>query len=322
MKRDLRRSEGSHSVFVRPETLRLSITSSDSQPLFCLTMRYLISYSTLPKSWKSGPISQVLEQFIESYNGSTGKDNPLVASDMHMALRESNGEKSKSLTLPSDAIVIEKIPDRGDVYIMHGAAKTVAELQKEEEQAKAEQEEQLKNTVQCTHFGCHNRFPRGGPYPTCHYHKSPPVFHETAKFWSCCPHKKAYDWETFQEIPGCETGICSEVKDEDQKMFLGGTDLREQAGDTVKLKSIDDFNKAQAAGSDAAPVLERLEAVMGELGVEKELFAQVLEGIRNDATAKIGNVGEAALLEEVKSQLGAELKKAMKSIAAQQLRIK
>jgi hypothetical protein len=34
-------------------------------------------------------------------------------------------------------------------------------------------------------------------------HKSPPVFHETAKWWSCCPQKKAYDWETFQDIPGC-----------------------------------------------------------------------------------------------------------------------
>lgn len=262
-----------------------------------------------------------MEQFVESYNGSVGKDNPLTASEMHLALRESDGEKSALISLPSDAVVIEKIPDRGDVYIMHGAAKSVADIQKEEDEAKAAKESEMKNTVSCTHFGCQKRFPRGGPYPECHYHKAPPVFHETAKFWSCCPHKKAYDWESFQEIPGCETGICSEVKDDNQKLFLGGTDLREQAGETVKLKSIDDFNKAQAAGgADAAPVLERLQMVLGELGVEKELFNQVIDGIRKEAADEVGG-NEALLLEEVKNQLGGKLKQAMKSIAAEQLRL-
>ena len=280
-------------------------------------------FRTLPKSWKTGPTSQVLDQFIESYNGSTGKDKPLVAADMHFAIRESDGESHKLIQLASDAVVIDCMPDRGDVYIMHGAAKSLAQVEQEEAEAKAAKEEELKNTVQCTHFGCRNRFPRGGPYPECRYHKAPPVFHETAKFWSCCPHKKAYDWETFQDIPGCETGTCSETKDEGQKLFLGGTDLREQAGDTVKLKSIDDFNKAQAAGgADAAPVLERLEAVLGELGVEKELFDQVMEGIRSDVASSASGASEAELLEETKRQIGHKLKTAMKSIAAERLRLK
>jgi hypothetical protein len=288
--------------------------------ILCLVTGCL--YRTLPKSWKTGPTGQLLEQFIESYNGSTGKDVPLTASDMHLAIRESDGEKSKIKQIASDAIVIDCIPDRADVYIMHGKAKSLAEVEKEEADAKAAHAAMLKNTVQCTHFGCQNRFPRGGPYPECHYHKAPPVFHETAKFWSCCPHKKAYDWETFQAITGCMTGTCTEVKEDDQKLFLGGTDLREQAGETVKLKSIEDFNKAQAAGGDAAPVLERLQVVLGELGVEKELFDQVVDGIRSDVASN-GAVGasEAQLLEETKSRIGETLKKAMKSIAAERLRL-
>lgn len=243
---------------------------------------------------------------------------------MHLEVREHDGEKSSIVSLPSDAVVMEKIPDRSDVYIMHGPAQSLAELQKQQDDAKAAHEAHLKNTVACTHFGCHNRFPPGGPYPECHYHKAPPVFHETAKFWSCCPHKKAYDWETFQEIPGCETGVCSDVKDDSQPQFLGGTDLREQAGETVKLKSIDDFNKAQAAGgSEAAPVLERLQSVLVELGVEKELFDQVVEGLRKEAVAKVGGgSSEAQLLEQVKSDIGEGLKRAMKTIAAEQLRLK
>jgi hypothetical protein len=39
-------------------------------------------------------------------------------------------------------------------------------------------------------------------------------------------------------------------------------------------KGIDDFNKSQEAGSEAAPVLERLQGVMEEVGIEKELHNQ------------------------------------------------
>lgn len=110
-------------------------------------------------------------------------------------------------------------------------------------------------------------------------------------------------------------------EDEDQKMFLGGTDLREQAGETVKLKSIDDFNRAQAAGgADAAPVLDRLQSVLEELGVEKELYTQVVEGFTKDLKGTVAN--DADLLEAIKAELGAKLKDAMKSIAAEQLRLK
>ena len=195
------------------------------------------------------------------------------------------------------------------------------EYAREEQETRAKREQELKNTVQCTRFGCKNRFPRGGPYPDCRYHKSPPVFHETAKFWSCCPNKKAYDWEDFQNIPGCQTGKCTEVKESEGKQFLGGTDLREQAGEAVKLKSIDDFNKAQAAGgADAAPVLGRLGKALEEIGVEKDLFEQITEGIKNDLSSR--HSSDAELLEAVKTELGSKLKAAMKSIAAEQLRIK
>lgn len=148
------------------------------------------------------------------------------------------------------------------------------------------------------------------------------MFHETAKFWSCCPQKKAYDWDDFQNIPGCCTGVCSEVKDDDgQKMFLGGTDLREQAGEQVKLKSIDDFNRAQAAGgADAAPVLDRLQNVLVELGVEKELYEQVVDAFTKELKTQTSS--DVELLEAVKSEFSAKLKDALKTIAAEQLRIK
>jgi hypothetical protein len=39
-------------------------------------------------------------------------------------------------------------------------------------------------------------------------------------------------------------------------------------------KGIDDSNKSQEAGSEAAPVFERLQGVMEEVGIEKELHNQ------------------------------------------------
>lgn len=137
---------------------------------------------TLPKSWKTGPTSKLLAQFVESYNANESfAANPLSEDDLHLEIRQQVGEKSELLPLASDDIVIEKIPDREDVYICHGPSRTLASIEDERQEEKRKKEEMLKSTVACTRFGCNQRFPKGGPYPDCQYHKSPPVFHETAK---------------------------------------------------------------------------------------------------------------------------------------------
>ena len=40
----------------------------------------------------------------------------------------------------------------------------------------------------------------------CHYHVGGPVFHDTAKYWSCCSHKKCFDWDDFMKVPTCTVG--------------------------------------------------------------------------------------------------------------------
>lgn len=279
---------------------------------------------TLPKSWKSGPVSNLLQQFVESYNAKHAELNPLAEADLHLAQRcqvVPTSEKTEMVAICSDAIVLDEIADRADVYICHGPSQTIEERSIQKQKADDERQAKLQSTVSCTHFGCQNRFPRGGPYPECRYHRLPPVFHETAKYWACCPTKKAYDWDDFQSIPGCEIGRCTEVKDQGQKLFLGGTDLREQAAEASKLKSIDDFNKAQSAGgAEAAPVLERLQSVFQEMGIERELFDQVVNGLKEEHSKTCAS--DAELLQSVLTDLSSKLKVSMKSIAAEQLRIK
>jgi len=288
---------------------------------------------TLPKSWKTGPTSRLLGQFVESYNGGKeGQLNTLEADKLHLSIRHSttnsDAEESTELKdLPSDGIVVELIPDRDDVYICHGPSRTSEEINAERQAQIEKEKEAVKHLSKCVHFGCNKRFPKGGPYPECQYHTGPPVFHETAKFWSCCPNKKAYDWEEFQSLPACQSGTCTDVRDEEsdkQKQFLGGCDIREKMNGGPKLRSIDDFNASAAAGgSEGAPALERLRNVLEELGVENELFDQVLEGIKKDVIAKTGSAeDDASVVDEVCKDLGGKLKNAMKAIAVEQLRIK
>ena len=272
---------------------------------------------TLPKSWKTGPTSKLLAQFIEHYNESLGlKQNLLEIREMHLAIRQNES----LVALCSDAVVIEVIPDRADVYVLHGASVTLDESQANAATLKAQAEHAKATNVACTHFGCKNRFPPGGPYPSCKYHKMPPVFHETVKFWSCCPSKKAYDWSDFEAIQGCCEGACTEIKEEG-KQFLGGTDLRQELNGGPKLKSIDDFNMAHAAGgANAAPLLEKLQSVLEDLGVERELFDQVVSGMRTELEPQVA--GEPELLQAIVEQLGGKLKAAMKAVAVDQLRMK
>eukprot|EP00527_Entomoneis_sp_CCMP2396_P007806 CAMPEP_0198143618 /NCGR_PEP_ID=MMETSP1443-20131203/8570_1 /TAXON_ID=186043 /ORGANISM="Entomoneis sp., Strain CCMP2396" /LENGTH=302 /DNA_ID=CAMNT_0043806881 /DNA_START=39 /DNA_END=944 /DNA_ORIENTATION=+ len=281
---------------------------------------------TLPKSWKTGPSQKLLDQFIETYNAAFD-GNQLTASEMHLSLRKTldggsvGGGKSEMVDIPSDGVVVNYIGDYADVYVQHGASTSLAEQQAKEEEEKRESKKLLQNSSACTHFGCKKRFPKGGPYPACTFHEAPPVFHETAKFWSCCPNKKAYDWETFQEIAGCQTGTCTDVKEPEQKLFLGGTDLREKIAGEAPLKSIDDFNKSKAAGgADAAPVLDRFQSVCLELGIELELYQQVLNGIQSGVVKNSGeSLTEPEVIEAVKTELGKKLKDTMKGIAAEQL---
>jgi hypothetical protein len=277
----------------------------------------------LPKSWKNGPTSKILTQFVESYNAAgQGLTHPLSESDLHLAQRVSTDDGSLEYSpLASDAITIDVIEDRDDVMIQHGASQTLAEMEAEQKAKDDLKKKELEGTAKCTRLGCNNRFPKGGPYPECSYHKSPPVFHETVKFWSCCPTKKAYDWDEFQAIPGCCTGTCTEVKeDENEKLFLGGCDLRGAAVEASPLKSIEDFNKGPEEGQTLAPVLDRLKDIMGEIDIENELFDQVLDGIKKEVGKSIKE--ESELEKAVTIELGQKLKKAMKSIAVEQLRIR
>ena len=63
-------------------------------------------------------------------------------------------------------------------------------------------------SARCQRKGCQKTFTVSENNPTaCRFHKGQPIFHDTAKFWSCCPDRKCYDFDDFLAVPGCEIGL-------------------------------------------------------------------------------------------------------------------
>lgn len=62
-------------------------------------------------------------------------------------------------------------------------------------------------TAKCQNKGCQQVFTVADNNATsCTHHKGQPVFHDAVKLWSCCPHKKCYDFDEFMAVAGCTQG--------------------------------------------------------------------------------------------------------------------
>jgi len=62
-------------------------------------------------------------------------------------------------------------------------------------------------TATCKRKGCQKDFIVIDNHPTaCRYHRGEGVFHDTKKFWACCPNIVKYDFDSFLAIPGCCEG--------------------------------------------------------------------------------------------------------------------
>jgi hypothetical protein len=135
-------------------------------------------------------------------------------------------------------------------------------------------------TVRCKRFGCGIYFNPADREVPCSYHTKAPVFHETAKFWSCCQNRKAYDWDEFMSIPGCASGFCHEDPPEmrEQKKFLGGCDMRNEHA-PIRLDGPEEV-------LDARKKLDRLKAGLVACGVDEALF----EKAWGRAAAKYGGL--------------------------------
>eukprot|EP00941_MAST-03F_sp_MAST-3F-sp1_P001226 g1226.t1 len=64
----------------------------------------------------------------------------------------------------------------------------------------------------CMNKGCGQYFFTKDNAPqACRYHPKAPVFHDTKKYYACCPDNVVYDFDAFMQIEGCTLGPHSDV---------------------------------------------------------------------------------------------------------------
>ena len=211
---------------------------------------------SVPKSWSQRPVSDVIELFVKAYNAKRDGHPPLVTEELYLYSSDSD-EK-----IFSDSVVLTSLGDHCDYVLKRGVHRQKVVGQ---ESSDVSESASIAGMVKCKNYGCQKLFreDENNNDSSCHHHTGPPIFWDTMKCWSCCKDRKAYDFESFQQLPTCATGRHSTV---DPKVSIsasprtGGvgdqTTVFEQGAmaplDTEPLKSIADYNSTNPSGPTAA----------------------------------------------------------------------
>lgn len=232
---------------------------------------------SLPQKTVNGPCKAIVKLFVDHYNKSHS-DEPLDGDALHLKIvggKHVDGETAVADVLasgdecflmgdvtgersqPVNTTTSSSVSGKSETHTNHLPKVNAPKLQTNAD-----------GMVRCKQLGCNRYFNPGGSPVNCRHHKAPPIFHETAKWWSCCPNNKAYDWDAFMAIPGCQEGFCSaNPQGEQHRRALGGCDLRQASG-------------PQRIDSDAPPnptaLLADLRKGLNAVGVDESLFNDVL----------------------------------------------
>ncbi|CAE7514711.1 ITGB1BP2 [Symbiodinium sp. CCMP2592] len=224
---------------------------------------------TLPQKYVNGTNKEVVKLFVDHYNKKKA-DNMLSSEDLHLKI-------VGGIHLDNEERVRDSLSNGDECYLLGKDSEGPAPKRQEAEKgyqctpaaaSSTTESKVAKNAdgkVRCKNFGCQMTFDPNGPPQECQHHKSAPIFHETAKWWSCCPDKKAYEFDEFMRIPGCTKGFCSS-ESQGKKRFLGGADLR---ADTAPVRL--DAN----APPDPRQKLNSMRRGLVAVGVDADLFDKV-----------------------------------------------
>jgi len=242
----------------------LKYEESESEDLH-MTLRL-----TLPQKYVSGDAIEVVKLFVNHYN-KKHTESLLAAEDLHLKIVGGNHLKNNDVVgdelstgdecylLGKDSTQPIKRPGASAGYSASVPPPPAPVAPAASSKAATRNAD---GKIRCKNFGCQQFFDPDGSPQDCLHHKAAPIFHETAKWWSCCDNTKAYDWEEFMRIPGCTKGFCAGAK-EGQKRFLGGADLR---GDNAPVRLDAD------APRDPRHKLDDMRKGLVAIGVDGALF--------------------------------------------------
>lgn len=257
---------------------------------------------TLPQKYVSGTCKEVVRLFVDHYN-KKHEEHRLDVEALHLKIvggdHLDNEERVRDVLKASDECYLLPEHARKEKQAVTASSEPTPSPQPSAPSGGGynapEKKAPVKDSqgkVRCKNFGCQNSFdPDGEPVP-CVHHKAAPIFHETAKWWSCCPDHKAYDFEDFMRIPGCTKSFCSNVSQ--GKRFLGGHDLRVDNA-PVRLdpdapvdprRKLDDLRKGLIAigvdGTLFENVWRQLIDEVGDIDKVVDLFKAHFEAVLKD----------------------------------------
>lgn len=196
----------------------------------------------LPKSWVDAKqVHDVIVLFLKSYNDKNAEKS-IDVEEAHLTTKD-------GLKIFSSDVISAVLEDHGDYYIKLG--KHVKEI--------SETVAIDKNKLRCKNYGCNQYYLENeNTADCCVHHTGPPIFHDTMKCWSCCRDRKAYDFETFQQISGCATGPHSNVVKNVAIAPSPNATVDDGASSDAgvfappSLRSIADYNSANPTAASAA----------------------------------------------------------------------
>lgn len=69
----------------------------------------------------------------------------------------------------------------------------------------------MEEEKKCKRHGCKKSYKESENIQgACMFHPGKPMFHDTKKGWTCCD-KVVYDWDEFEKIEPCSSGVHSEL---------------------------------------------------------------------------------------------------------------
>ena len=105
-----------------------------------------------------------------------------------------------------------------------------------------------KGPKRCKRHGCLKHYAEeDNGEGQCHFHPGQPIFHDLKKGWTCC-NKIVFDWDEFQKLPTCATGIHTDNKDDAQGFFQSGTvktaatAIKKEEGKAIVINDINKYN--------------------------------------------------------------------------------
>ena len=206
----------------------------------------------IPKAWvTSKTVADVMGLFTKAYNDKAAETEQLDVAALHLE-EEGGGTK-----LYSNDVVEAAMSDHSDYYLKPGAHLRAAAAATASAGDSMTADGQPK--LRCKNYGCNKYYVEAeNSDEACQHHTGPPIFHDTMKCWSCCRDRKAYDFESFQLIVGCNTGRHSDIS---PAVALGKSPnapaeaSAEGANDLPPppaLKTIDAYNAANPDAASAA----------------------------------------------------------------------